>query len=364
MFFFNSLRKFIFRIYRKSVIKKHELNYLFWECTLRCNLGCLHCGSDCLKSSLQKDMPLEDFVSVLDDIKKNNDSKRLTVCITGGEPLLRSDLEEAGLEIRKRGFNWGIVTNGLAFSEERFYSLLKSGMSSLSFSLDGLKESHNYLRKNPDSFDKVISAIKTIVDFQKSHPGYFLFDVITCVHKGNLKELRAFRDFLIESGVRHWRIFSIFPSGRASQNSLSLSSFEYRQLMDFIFETRKYKDSQGRSIHLNYSCEGYLGKYELKVRDYYFFCRGGINVASVMCDGNVTACLSVRSKDFIQGNIYKKSFMDIWKNEYKNLRNRSWAKKGKCAACKNWKNCLGNGLHLYKSMQDEVAHCNLEFLKS
>ena len=28
-------------------IEEHELHQLFWECTLRCNLNCVHCGSDC-----------------------------------------------------------------------------------------------------------------------------------------------------------------------------------------------------------------------------------------------------------------------------------------------------------------------------
>ena len=29
----------------------HPINRLFWECTLRCNLNCRHCGSDCLKTA-------------------------------------------------------------------------------------------------------------------------------------------------------------------------------------------------------------------------------------------------------------------------------------------------------------------------
>ncbi|MBO4404446.1 MAG: radical SAM/SPASM domain-containing protein, partial [Treponema sp.] len=61
----SAFKHFIFRRYRKAVTKKHELNYLFWECTLRCNLSCLHCGSDCLKQSEIPDMPKEDFFKVL-----------------------------------------------------------------------------------------------------------------------------------------------------------------------------------------------------------------------------------------------------------------------------------------------------------
>lgn len=356
------LRRAVFYAYRKIKVKRHTLDYLFWECTLRCNLNCLHCGSDCTKSSGEKEMSVEDFSKVLDDIKKRNKARHLTVCITGGEPLLRKDLEDAGREIIKRGFHWGIVTNAFMFTPERFLSLVKAGMTSMSFSIDGFQEEHSYLRQNPDSFSRVISAVKTVLKFQSLNPGYFVFDVITCVHKGNIKTLRKFRDFLIDSGIKMWRIFSIFPEGRAEKNNLSLSREEYVFLMDFIAETRGYKNREGKSIHLNYSCEGYLGKYELKVRDYFFFCRAGVNIASVWCNGNVSGCLSVRSPFLVQGNIYEEKFMDIWNSKFKLMRNHKWAKKGKCRKCGKWRNCLGNGMHLHKDLESGPDRCNYAIL--
>ena len=97
----NAIRNYIFRQFKKSETKKHELNYLFWECTTRCNLNCRHCGSDCSKDSLHKDMPLEDFLKALETIE--NPAENFTVVLTGGEPLLRKDIEQCGREIRKRG---------------------------------------------------------------------------------------------------------------------------------------------------------------------------------------------------------------------------------------------------------------------
>ena len=50
--------------------EKHPLRQLFWESTLRCNMKCRHCGSDCKVSSLHPDMPFEDFAKVLRRIKE------------------------------------------------------------------------------------------------------------------------------------------------------------------------------------------------------------------------------------------------------------------------------------------------------
>ena len=58
----------LFRQYKKNTTKIHELNYIFWECTLKCNLSCLHCGSECKKESEVKDMPVADFLKAIDSI--------------------------------------------------------------------------------------------------------------------------------------------------------------------------------------------------------------------------------------------------------------------------------------------------------
>lgn len=65
--------------------ERHILQQLFWECTLRCNLGCLHCGSDCRTISNMQDMPLGDFLMVLDDVRSVMDASKILVVTTGGE---------------------------------------------------------------------------------------------------------------------------------------------------------------------------------------------------------------------------------------------------------------------------------------
>lgn len=75
------LNQALFRRFKEMETKRHELNYLFWECTIRCNLNCRHCGSDCSKDSSYKDMPLDDFLKALDTIE--SPSENFTVVLTG-----------------------------------------------------------------------------------------------------------------------------------------------------------------------------------------------------------------------------------------------------------------------------------------
>ncbi|MBQ2441546.1 MAG: radical SAM/SPASM domain-containing protein, partial [Paludibacteraceae bacterium] len=83
------------RLRRKNLQKMHPLRQLFWECTLRCNMSCLHCGSDCKVSSVLPDMPAEDFLKVIDEqITPHVNPHQLMVIFSGGEPLMREDIEE------------------------------------------------------------------------------------------------------------------------------------------------------------------------------------------------------------------------------------------------------------------------------
>ena len=105
------LKWWLWRLFRNNETRVHELNYLFWECTTRCNLACRHCGSDCTLPGSRRDMPLEDFLKALDTIPRKEVSREFTVVLTGGEPLLRPDLEDIGKSIRRRGMGWSLVTS-------------------------------------------------------------------------------------------------------------------------------------------------------------------------------------------------------------------------------------------------------------
>lgn len=346
-----SLKRIAFRKFKEAETKLHELNYLFWECTTRCNLNCLHCGSDCLKDSSFKDMPLEDFLSVLDTIE--SPPKNFIVVLTGGEPLLRKDIELCGREIRKREMRWSMVSNGYLYDQQKHNALLNAGLGALTMSLDGLEESHNWLRNNKNSFARVDNAIGLAASSSRLN-----FDIVTCINRRNFHELPEIYDYLISKGVKSWRLFTIVPIGRAKNNqNLILSGHEFKGLMDFIKDKRK-----ANSMDIKFSCEGYVGAYELKVRDTPFFCRAGINIGSILIDGSISACPNI-DRSFAQGNIYKDNFYQTWQTQFEPFRNRSWTKKGMCANCKDYRDCQGNGFHNWHGEKNNVLVCHQELIE-
>lgn len=342
----------LFSQLHKAAVAEHRLDTLFWECTLRCNLSCRHCGSDCRVDPGVRDMPLEDFLKVLDEqITPNVDPAEVMIIFSGGEVLVRSDLEHAGAEVTRRGYAWGMVTNGLALTEKRFQGLIGAGLRSISVSLDGFEKEHNYIRGDARSYERALEAVRMI----SRQPG-LAYDVVTCVTGAMVPRLEEFRDMLIAEGITSWRLFSIFPMGRAKDDeSLRMSDAQFREMLEFIRRTRR----EGR-IEISYACEGFLGGYETEVRDSFYRCAAGVSVASVRVDGAISGCTSIRA-NFNQGNIYTDKFWDVWQNRFEPFRDRAWAKQGECADCGMFRYCQGGGMHLHGD-DGKLLYCHYKRL--
>ena len=343
MFFQSQLLKWESRV--------HPLRQLFWECTLRCNLRCRHCGSDCTASALAPDMPFEDFEKVLLRIKEAYEPKEILVIFSGGEPLMRKDLADCGRRVQELGFPWGLVSNGYLMNPKRALELLKAGMRTATISLDGLEEEHDWMRGVPGSFARADEAIRYL-----SGVSFLGFDIVTCVTQKNIGQLQQIKEYLISAGVKAWRLFTVFPVGRgATDPVLQLTGEQYRALMEFIVACRK----EGR-IKASYGCEGFLGPYEGKVRDHLFSCQAGLSIASVRIDGAISGCTSIRAS-YSQGNIYTDDFVDVWEHRFGIFRDHTPFKTGPCAECRWWKKCQGNGMHL-RGENGELLLCNLSRL--
>lgn len=104
---------------------------------------------------------------------------------------------------------------------------------------------------------------------------------------------------------------------------------------------------------------GFLGlDYEKEVRKYYFDCRTGINVASILYNGDLFVCPNVpRRKEFIQGNIRTDNFKEVWDNKYQIFRNKERTKCDTCQKCENWEYCLGGAFHTWNFDENIQNKC-------
>lgn len=63
---------------------------------------------------------------------------------------------------------------------------------------------------------------------------------------------------------------------------------------------------------MTYGCPSFLGlDYENEVRDFYFFCRTGINVASILYNGDLFVCPNVPRNKSLLGTMTKKYKINV-----------------------------------------------------
>ena len=243
-----------------------------------------------------------------------------------------------------------MVTNGWCYDEAMHGKLMAAGMGAVTVSLDGLEASHDWMRGVPGSYQRALRAIGIIAAEPRLNA-----DVVTCVNRRNLSELPEIYEILKGLGVKQWRLFTIIPIGRAAADpEMKLTDSQFVSLMEFI----QAKRQEGGPMKVTFSCEGYLGRYEEKVRDIRYFCRAGINIASVLIDGRICACPNIDRDRFSQGSIYSDNFYEIWENRFEAFRKRDWARTGRCKDCKAWRDCLGNGMHNWHNGTGEVLQCH------
>lgn len=334
----------------------HNLRYLFWESTRRCNLSCLHCGSDCGKDEGQPDLESEVVLAALSGIADRYDAREIMLVVTGGEPLVRPDLLDVMGTAGELGFKLGMVTNGYTLTEARARELRDVGLRSVVVSLDGPREVHDWLRDRAGSFERAGRALEALRAVRVP-----IVEAITCVTPRLLDRMDETYALVTGLDATHWRVFNIFPAGRARDNAdVLLDEDGIRQLVETMARLRVRGKADGLVVNL--SEEGYLGwDWEDRVRDTPYFCRAGINIAGIMVDGAIAACPNL-SPWMAQGNLREDDFVDVWEHRYELFRDRSWTREGACGDCKQWSVCRGNSLHLWDRERQQPCWCHHEIL--
>jgi len=315
----------------------YPLQTLFWECTLRCNARCSFCGSRCGETPSQE-LTTQQILAAFQDVANKMDATQIMINVTGGEPLLRSDLFEVMRQCTAMGFSWGMVTNGMRITPQVAAEMKAAGMRTISISLDGLQEIHEALRGVPGSFPKIIQGIRML----KEEAFLEQLQVTTVVSRKNIHQLEDMYPLLKTLGLDSWRVAMVDPIGRAREHEeLLLGPQELQTYLRFV--TAHKEDSE---LPVITSCSHYLGNAQLG--RHHFVCNAGQTVASILANGDIFVCPNVpRKPELIQGNVLRDSLPEIWANGFQWFRDPDARKTGSCSTCPHWCHCRGDSVHTW-----------------
>ena len=206
---------------------------VFWETTRSCPLACRHCRAEAMLGRDAGELDTGEAKALVDDLVSG--FRRPPVLIlSGGDPLMRPDLEEIVGYATSRGVATALspaVSPGL--SRERMRGLAEAGARSVSISLDGIGETHDGVRGVEGHFARTVEAIQMLKEL-----GYRV-QVNTTVMRENAAELARVANLLLEIGVGVWEVFFLVEVGRGSVLR-SLSPGENEDVSAFLCEASPY----------------------------------------------------------------------------------------------------------------------------
>jgi MoaA/NifB/PqqE/SkfB family radical SAM enzyme len=174
----------------------------------KCNLRCEWCwGPD---HKMKANITSKEWIDIAKELKKLGTK---SIVITGGEPLLRNDLIEILVGLKKIGMRVTLSTNGMLLSDKN-KELLKY-VDEMGLPLDGSNKDANSLMRKGDkrSFELAMSAIKFV---QETYPKIKL-TIRTVLSKKNADDIVNIPEALKANGVNietiRWKIYQIAATG-------------------------------------------------------------------------------------------------------------------------------------------------------
>lgn len=135
--------------------------------TYRCTNACKFCYAGCtgLQNSITEKYPELDSESIKQIIHKFKEQCKIPFfSFTGGEPLLRDDLEQLISYAVSIGLRVNLISNGTLVTEKRAHALYQAGLRTAQISVESADEAmHDYLTGTPSCFKKTIQGIKHLL---------------------------------------------------------------------------------------------------------------------------------------------------------------------------------------------------------
>jgi len=321
-----------------------------WNCTRACNLSCKHCYASSDSSKGKDELSTEEAKEFIDDLADYNVPVLL---FSGGEPLMRDDLDELiGYAIDK-DLRVTISTNGTLITEERAEKFKELGVSYVGISLDGLEETNNRFRGSEDAFERALKGIRNCQDVeQKVGLRFTMTDY-------NRKDIPDIFDLVLEKDIPRVCFYHLVHKGRGEELSdAALTGEEKREVMEYIFDRTEdilSEQDDKEILTVGNHVDGiflYLKMLEenderaemvLRYLENNGGNRSGIAIACVDWSGDVHP--DQFTMGHTVGNVRERSFGSIWNDDDSllgKLRDRSSRVKGRCYGCDWFDVCNGN----------------------
>ena len=164
----------------------------FWllaELTYRCPLQCPYCSNPVEIAKYNDELSTQDWIRVLREGRKMGATQ---LGFSGGEPLLRRDLEELISEARELGYYTNLITSGVGMDEDRILAFKKAGLDHIQVSFQASNEELNDYLGASKTFQHKLQMANLVKQYE--YP--MVLNIV--LHRQNIEQIREILDMTIE----------------------------------------------------------------------------------------------------------------------------------------------------------------------
>ncbi|MDR0954008.1 MAG: radical SAM protein [Rikenellaceae bacterium] len=281
------------------------------------------------------------------------------VTLSGGEPLTRRDWAQLVNYLTRRGVSVNLITNGWAVTEEVAKQMKNCNISTVVVRVDGTREVHDRILR-PGVYDRVEQAFRIL----RQHD--IDTRAITTLSVENKDILPQMKDELIRMGVSSWQLSLGLPTemmgGRREDWMLNPSQMD--DILRFCTET----NNEGNIEVYPANCLDCHSRNRFGKRFSSAGCEAGTGGLGFLYNGDIVSCVSIKDRNYIEGNIRERDLQSIWEDESKFLWRREMTNEklsGDCQVCQYGSECLGGcpntRLVIGRNLYGENPYCSHNF---
>ncbi|MBK8507516.1 MAG: heme d1 biosynthesis radical SAM protein NirJ [Candidatus Competibacteraceae bacterium] len=324
---------------------------VIWNLVRRCNLACKHCYSISADTDFPGELTTEEAFSVMDDLK----AFRVPVLIlSGGEPLLRSDIFTLARRAKAMGFYVALSSNGTLIDSRNISQIAEVGFDYVGVSLDGIAETHDRFRRQAGAFAASLNGIRLC----REHG--IKIGIRYTMTEDNARDLPRLLELLEVERLDKFYFSHLNYAGRGNRNRKDDARHQTtRQAMDLLFEScwRSVRAGENREfvtgnndadgVYLLHWARRRFPELETHLRAKLAQWGGnasGVNVANIDNLGNVHP--DTMWWHHTLGNVRERPFSAIWPDTadplMAGLKSKPRPVKGRCGQCQYLDVCGGN----------------------
>jgi pyrroloquinoline quinone biosynthesis protein E len=294
--------------------------WLLAELTYRCPLHCAFCYNPLNYAHDRTELSTEQWFDVMRQARALGAAQ---LGFSGGEPLLRDDLEELIGEGRRLGFYTNLITSGIGLTEDRLARMKALGLDHIQLSFqDSTKEMNDFL-SSTKTFDLKLRVAKLI----KQYDYPMVLNVV--LHRFNLDHVGRIIEMALEMGVDYLELANTQYYGWGLANLAQLMPTR-EQLVRAEAVVNEYRARIGNKVRVLFVVPDYFEERPKACMNGW-----GSVFLGIAPDGTALPCHAARSLPGIAfPNVRDFSVRDIWyaSGAFNRYRGDAWM-KSPCSSC-------------------------------